>query len=73
MNPPKCNEYDYINFLIAAPKAYSCIEAERVQPNKANSPAHDAVNRLLHRLEPSTEALWSEAQKHISLVAIRGG
>lgn len=66
MNPPKCNEYDYINFLIAAQKVYSCVEAERVQPNRANSPAHDAVNRLLHRLEPSTEALWSEAQKHIS-------
>lgn len=23
MNPPKCNEYDYINFLTAAPKVFS--------------------------------------------------
>ena len=67
MNPPKCNEYDYINFLIATQKAYSCTEAERVQPDQENPPAHDAVTRLLHRLEPSTENLWSEAYKHISL------
>lgn len=67
MNPAKCNEYDYINFLIATQKTYSCTEAERVQPDQANPPAHDAVNRLLHRIEPTTEALWSEAQKYISL------
>ena len=28
MNPPKCNEYDYIDFLNAAPKVSSCTEAE---------------------------------------------
>jgi hypothetical protein len=67
MNPAKYNEYDYINFLIATQKAYSCTEAERVQPDQANPPAHDAVTRLLHRMEPTTEALWSEAQKYISL------
>jgi len=66
MNPPKVNEYDYINFLIATQKAYSCTEAERVQPESDNPPAHDAITRLLHRIEPSAQALWSEAQKHIS-------
>ena len=66
MNPPKVNEYDYINFLIATQKAYSCLEAERVQPEGRNSPAHDAITRLLHRMEPSPEALWLEAQKHVS-------
>jgi hypothetical protein len=68
MNPPKVNEYDYINFLIATQKAYSCKEAERVQPHSANPPAHDAITRLLHRMEPSPEALWHEAQQQVSLV-----
>jgi hypothetical protein len=55
MNPPKVNEYDYINFLIAAQKTYSCTEAERVKPESANAAAHDAVTRLWHRMEPSTQ------------------
>lgn len=67
MNPPKVNEYDYINFLIATQKAYSCTEAERVQPESANPPAHDAITRLLHRMEPTTKELWSEAQSHVRL------
>lgn len=67
MNPPKVNEYDYINFLIATQKAYSCTEAERVQPESDNPPAHDAITRLLHRMEPTTEELWSEAQSHVRL------
>ncbi len=66
MNPAKVNEYDYINFLIAIQKAYSCLEAERVQPSSENSPAHDAITQLLHRMEPSPEVLWSEAQQHIN-------
>jgi len=37
------NEYDYINFLIATQKAYSCTEAERVQPVSERSLAHDAI------------------------------
>lgn len=67
MNPAKVNEYDYINFLIATQKAYSCTEAERVQPKSERSPAHDAITRLLHRLEPSTEELWQEAQPQVRL------
>lgn len=65
MNPPKVNEADYINFLIATQKAYSCTEAERVQPASDAAPAHDAITRLLHRLEPSTAALWQEAQPQV--------
>jgi len=67
MNPPKVNEFDYINFLIAAQKVYSCIEAERVQPESANAAAHDAITRLLHRLEPSSEQLWQEARSEVQL------
>src|SRR4030042_1342708 len=65
MNPPKCSEIDYINFLVATQKAYSCTEAARVQPEQDDPPAHDALTRLLHRLEPSSEALWAEAQHQV--------
>jgi hypothetical protein len=34
MNPPKVNEYDYINFLIGTQRVYSCTEAARVQPEQ---------------------------------------
>ena len=37
MNPPKCAEYDYINFLIANPRNYSCTEAARIQPKGENN------------------------------------
>jgi len=67
MNPPKVNENDYINFLIATQKAYSCVEAERVQPESSNAASHDAINRLLHRMEPSSEQLWQEAEPQVSL------
>lgn len=61
MNLPKVSEYDYINFLIAAHKASSCSEAERVQPESGKA-AHDAIPRLLDRMEPSSDQLWQEAQ-----------
>jgi hypothetical protein len=67
MNAPKVNEYDYINFLIATQKAYSCTEAERVQPESTAAAAHDAITRLLHRMEPSTAQLWQEAQPQVQL------
>ena len=67
MNPAKVNEYDYINFLIGTQQVYSCTEAERVQPDQENGPAHDAVTRLLHRLTTSTERLWQEAKEQVDL------
>jgi putative transposase len=66
MNPPKCNEFDYIQFLIATQKAYSCTEAARVQPDGEDAPAHDALTRLLHRLEPRPDDLWAEAQGQVT-------
>ena len=65
MNAPKCNEFDYIDFLIATPKVYSCTEAARVQPEKASLPAHDSFTRLLQRLEPSSDDLWQESQTQV--------
>lgn len=67
MNPPKVNEYDYINFLLATQKAYSCLEAERVQPKSVDAAAHDAITRLLHRMEPSSTQLWQEAQPQVCM------
>lgn len=66
MNPPKYTAIEYINFLIATQKAYSCTQAERVQPT-TGSAAHDAINRLLHRLEPAPDELWQEAKAYVEL------
>ena len=57
MNPPRVQPEDYIDFLIATPKACSATEAVRVQPDQPRPPAHDAFTRLLHRLEPDAETL----------------
>jgi hypothetical protein len=67
MNKSKVSEYDYIDFLIGTQKVYSSTEAERVSPEQENRPAHDAYTRQLHRLIPTTERLWSEAQAHVDL------
>jgi hypothetical protein len=62
MNPPKVDDLDYIQFLIAAQKAYTCTEASRSHPEEGNPPAHDAYGRMLQRQPPETEALWHEAK-----------
>jgi putative transposase len=67
MNPPKCNDEDYINFLIATPRQVSATEAARVQPEREEALAHDAFTRLLQRLEPDAETVWHEAQTQVSL------
>jgi len=67
MNPPKCKDEDYINFLIAPPPQVSATEAARVQPQQEDAPAHDAFTRLLQRLEPDPETLWREAQAQVCL------
>ncbi len=61
MNAPKCQPEDYINFLVASPRAVSGTEAARAQPDGGDPPTHDAFTRLLHRLEPDPAALWAEA------------
>jgi putative transposase len=65
MNKARCNEDDYIDFLIATPQKYSCVEAAKVQPARVKMPGHDAFTRLLTRLEPSAETLWQEAQSQV--------
>ncbi len=60
MNPPKCDEMDYINFLIAAQQVFSSVEASKTHPAEDRAPAHDAYTRLLQRLPPDSEALRQE-------------
>lgn len=67
MNPPKVSEEDYINFVIATPKQITATEAERVQSESKNAPAHDAFTRLLGRLEPDAATLWQESITQIEL------
>ena len=67
MNKPKITEYDYIDFLIGTQKVYSCTEAERVNPGEISGPSHDAYTRQLHRLFPSADRLWTEAEEHVDL------
>ncbi len=62
MNPAKCSEQDYINFLVAAQRVFSAVEAARSHPDDERKPAHDAYTRLLQRLPPDSAALWAEVQ-----------
>ncbi len=65
MNAARSSAEDYIQFLVATPLSYSCLEAERVQPEGGRHPAHDSFTRLLQRLEPSAEALWQEVEPEV--------
>ena len=67
MNPAKYNDIDYINFLVCTQQSYSCLEAEKVQPQTDDSPAHDSITRLLHRDEPDTGKLWHESKSQVQL------
>ena len=67
MNAAKVTDLEYIDFLVASPHVVSCTEAARVQPDGPRRAAHDAVTRLLHRLEPDPTPLWEEAQQHVNL------
>ena len=62
MNRAKCDVLDYIHFLVAAQKSFTCSESARCQPESAQSPSHDAFARLLRRQPPDTEALWQETR-----------
>jgi len=67
MNRPKCDDLDYIHFLIAAQRVFTCTEAARCQPEGDQAPAHDAFTRLLQRQPPDTAALWQEAKAFVNL------
>jgi len=63
MNPPKCDELDYIHFLVAAQKVFSNVEAAKSHPAAdSDGPAHDAYTRLLQRCQSDGTALWAEVR-----------
>ena len=62
MNSPKVDELNYIQFLIAAQRLFTCTEAATCQPEPVDPPAHDAFTRLLLRQPPDTAALWQEVK-----------
>ncbi len=62
MNQRRCEETDYIEFLLAAQTAFGCVEAAQSQPERLKKTAHDAYTRLLTRRPLDPEALWNEAQ-----------
>jgi hypothetical protein len=62
MNPPICDEMDYINFPISAQQVFSSVEASQTHPAEEQAPAHDANTRLLKRLPPDSQALWQEVK-----------
>ena len=60
MNPSKVDEYDYIQFLLAAQRVFSTVEASKVVSSENAVIAHDAYTRLLQRIPPDSKALWQE-------------
>lgn len=70
MSIEKVSPEDYIRFLLASPKEASCTEAAAGYQDRANDPAHDAFNRLLHRQPSDTKALQQEA---LTMVRADGG
>jgi putative transposase len=67
INPSKCTDLDYINFLIAASTVFSCTEAARSYPSTTNAPSHDCFTRLLQKQPLDSEPLWDEVRKFIAL------
>jgi putative transposase len=62
MNLPKADELDYIHFLIAAQKVFTCTEAARCQPNTTHRDKHaiaapDLVKRNFNAI--ALDRLWT--------------
>src|SRR5579862_7719321 len=64
--PAKLSDLDYIQFLLAAQTAFSCVEAAKTDGASDQPPAHDAYTRLLTRQPPDTEALWIETHPFVN-------
>ncbi len=67
VNKAKVSAENFINFLIATPVNATAMEAQRTNPIGSLEPFHDAYTRLLHRLEPSSEALWLEVKPAVKM------
>ncbi len=56
INPLKCIDIDYIDFLIVASNVYSCTEAARFSHSADDASAHNSFTCLLQRQPPDTRA-----------------
>ena len=65
MGRAKVTDADFIDFLIATPRQATAAEAARTGPGVPDPAAHDAYTRLLHRLEPTSDALWAEVEPDV--------
>ena len=65
MSQAKVSPSEFIDYLIASPRQGTATEAARTQPDSDDPAAHDAYTRLLHRLEPDTEALGVEIRADV--------
>ena len=62
MNAPCYTAVNRTDFLVTTRRTFTSTEAARVQLDLPQARAHDSFNRLLHRLEPDAETLWTEAE-----------
>ncbi|MBI3335425.1 MAG: transposase [Candidatus Portnoybacteria bacterium] len=62
MNKPKCDEYLYVQFLIAAQNNFTCTELSKVSPEAM---AHDAPTRLLNQEKLTPTLLWKNVKAHV--------
>ena len=68
MNPPTCDELDYIHVLVAAQRVVSTTEAARCHPGATtNGPAHAASTRLRHRCLADGTAVWEAVRPCLSV------
>ena len=67
MNKAKVTPDNFINFLVATPVNATAMEAQRTNPVGIGEPSHDAYTRLLHRLEPTSEAIWDEVKPEVKI------
>lgn len=63
MNKPKCDEYLYVQFLLAVQNNFTCTELSNVAPS--SDIAHDAVTRLLSREKLTPKILWKNVKAHV--------
>ena len=66
MNPQKCTDLNYIQFLIASQHNFTATEAAKTHPDREDGPAHDAYTRLLYRTDSDGDALWQEVKSLVS-------
>ena len=67
MNYAKVTAEDFIDFLVATPVNATAMDAQRTNPVGSVEPSHNAYTLLLHRLEPSNNALWLEVKAKVRL------